>query len=197
MGSYRKELAYQRGCRLGVDPLGRGELGEQRRRLLAAYREYERPLIDSAQAMMGCRARAEDVVQDAFLKLWEQGAGPDVRDEGRFLFRVVRNLAIDRLRRLSLEKRHSACSSLMTQEPAPPSASPEQRMIGSDALQQVVAALAELPARMQRVLVMSRLEGKTQRDVAQRLGVSPTLVNFMLRDTLAHCRSRLEAGQTA
>ncbi|WP_165495729.1 sigma-70 family RNA polymerase sigma factor [Marinobacter halodurans] len=180
-----------------MHPLGRDELAEQRRRLLAAYREYERLLIDSAQVMMGCRSRAEDVVQDAFLKLWEQGTGRGVQDEGRYLFRVVRNLAIDRLRRLSLEKRHSACSSLMAQEPAPPSASPEQRMVGSDALQQVLAALAELPARMQRVLVLSRLEGRTQRDVARHLGVSPTLVNFMLRDTLAHCRNRLEAGRTA
>lgn len=197
MGSYRQELAYQMASPIKLRAFDNSDLQSQRRRLLEAYRQHERPLIDSAQALMGCRSRAEDVVQDAFLKLWEQGAGKGVRDEGKFLFRVVRNLAIDRLRRLALEKRYSACDTMMEQEPAPPSASPEQRLLGADALQHVLSALAELPARMQKALVLSRLEGHTQRDVARELGVSPTLVNFMLRDTLAHCKSKLNAGHTA
>lgn len=199
MGSYRQELTYQTASPITLRAFDKSDddLKAQRKRLLEAYRQHERPLIDSAQALMGCRSRAEDVVQDAFLKLWEQGPGQGVRDEAKFLFRVVRNLAIDRLRRLALERRHSACDVMMEQEPAPPSASPEQRLLGADALQHVLAALAELPARMQKALVLSRIEGLTQRDVARQLGVSPTLVNFMLRDTLAHCHAQLNAGQAA
>jgi RNA polymerase sigma-70 factor (ECF subfamily) len=35
--------------------------------------------------------------------------------------------------------------------------------------------------------------GHTQREIAQMLDVSPTLVNFMIRDALDHCRSALES----
>lgn len=191
MGSYRSELAVHFSGSLGLSVCSRDGGEARRAAMLAAYRQNHRALVDSAEAMMGCRARAEDVVQDAFLKLWEQGDALQVDDSGRYLFRVVRNLAIDRLRRLALEQRHSAPDALVEVEPAPPSASPELRLLGADALHQVLAALAELPARMQRALTLHRLDGMTQRAVAEDLGVSPTLVNFMLRDTLAHCRSRL------
>jgi RNA polymerase sigma-70 factor (ECF subfamily) len=35
---------------------------------------------------------------------------------------------------------------------------------------------------------MYRLHGVPQKDIAKELGVSPTLVNFMIRDALLHCR---------
>lgn len=35
---------------------------------------------------------------------------------------------------------------------------------------------------------MYRLHGVPQKDIAKELGVSPTLVNFMIRDALVHCR---------
>lgn len=175
----------------GLPECGSEETHLCRAAILNAYCQNQRALIDSAEAMMGCRALAEDVVQDAFLKLWQQGDALRVDDSGRYLFRVVRNLGIDRLRRLALEQRHSAPGALVDMEPAPPSSSPEQCVLGADSLYQVLAALAELPKRMQRVLTLHRIEGMTQRAVAEDLGVSPALVNFMLRDTLAHCRSRL------
>jgi RNA polymerase sigma-70 factor (ECF subfamily) len=197
MGSCQQHVAYQMARPVRLRAPDTPDLQTQRRRLLEAYCRHQRPLVDSAQALMGCRSRAEDVVQDAFLKLWEHGTGRGVRDEGKFLFRVVRNLAIDRLRRLALERRHGGCDTLVEQEPAPASSSPEQRVLVSDTLQHVMAAVSELPGRMQRALELHRIEGQTQRDVARQLGVSPTLVNFMLRDALAHCQAKLNSGQAA
>lgn len=161
-------------------------------RLAAAYHQHRKPLVDTAQSLLGCRARAEDVVQDAFLKVWDQGFADNVRDEGRFLHRVVRNLAIDRLRRLALENRFAACEVDVEQEAGSLSASPERQLAGTRALQHALASLAELPARVQKVLLLTRLEGRTQREVARSLGVSPTLINFMLKDALAQCRGSLE-----
>ena len=40
--------------------------------------------------------------------------------------------------------------------------------------------------------MLTRVEGLTQREVALAIGVSPTLINFMLKDALAHCRGSLD-----
>lgn len=65
-------------------------------------------------------------------------------------------------------------------------------MGGQQALRQLLAALAELTPRMRQVFTLSQLEGLTQREVATTMGASPTLINFILRDTLVHCRARLD-----
>lgn len=44
------------------------------------------------------------------------------------------------------------------------------------------------PKRTRYAFEMYRLHGVPQKDIAKELGVSPTLVNFMIRDALVHCR---------
>ncbi|MBB2496016.1 sigma-70 family RNA polymerase sigma factor [Aquipseudomonas ullengensis] len=154
------------------------------------YTGNRRSLVDSAQAVLGCRARAEDVVQDAFLKLWESGGEHAIQEPLRYLFRMVRNLSIDRLRRMALEGRYRADDDLLDELPALQS-TPEQRAIGQLEWQRMQLAIAELPERTRTVFTMSQLEGFSQREVATHLNASPTLVHFLLRDALVHCRSRL------
>ena len=52
----------------------------------------------------------------------------------------------------------------------------------------IADALTELPQRTRYAFEMYRLHGVPQKDIAKELGVSPTLVNFMIRDALVHCR---------
>lgn len=192
MSSFRHELDQQTRNLSNLRSVEVVGMPSWESRLVAAYQQHQKPLVDTAQCLLGCRARAEDVVQDAFLKVWDQGFADNVRDEGRFLHRVVRNLAIDRLRRLALENRFAATDADVEQEPGVLSASPERQLAGTRALNHALASLAELPGRVQKVLLLTRLEGLTQREVARSLGVSPTLINFMLKDALAHCRGSLD-----
>ena len=60
-------------------------------------------------------------------------------------------------------------------------------------LQMVASALSELPERTRYAFEADRIQGVSQKDIAAKLGVSPTLVNFMIRDALVHCRQRVEA----
>ncbi|WP_153020655.1 sigma-70 family RNA polymerase sigma factor [Pseudomonas sp. BMS12] len=161
--------------------------------LESLYAGHRRVLIDAAKSVLGCRARAEDVVHDAFLKLWESGDRHAIDDPLRYLFRMVRNLSIDRLRRQALEGRYSADEELLDELPAPQSG-PEQRAIGQLEWQRLQHALGELPERTRTVFTMSQLEGYSQREVAAHLSASPTLVHFLLRDALKHCRNRLESA---
>jgi len=184
MGSYRS-LGEQGAAALRLSA------NIHQRALESLYAEHRRTLTDAAQGVLGCRARAEDVVHDAFLKLWESGERHAIEDPLRYLFRMVRNLSIDRLRRQNLEGRYSADEEMLDELPAPQSG-PEQRAIGQLEWQRLQHALGELPERTRTAFTMSQLEGYSQREVADHLSASPTLVHFLLRDALSHCRNRLE-----
>ncbi|MEM9621261.1 MAG: sigma-70 family RNA polymerase sigma factor [Pseudomonadota bacterium] len=61
-------------------------------------------LLGLAYRMLGSMADAEDVVQDAWIRLHQ--TQPKPASEQAFLYRIVSNLCIDRLRRLKVERRH-------------------------------------------------------------------------------------------
>jgi len=155
------------------------------------YARQWRLLVEVAFKVLGCRSLAEDVVQEAFLKLWESRAVQNIQCPVRYLFRVVRNQAIDRLRRLILENRyHVDEESLGEQAAATPS--PERATLGQCEWSALLEALDELPERARTAFAMTQLEGYSQREVAARLGASPTAVHFLIRDALGHCRDRLK-----
>jgi RNA polymerase sigma factor (sigma-70 family) len=77
----------------------------------------------------------------------------------------------------------------------PATATPEALAIDRQQLSIVEQALAQLPERARRVFELYRLEGRTQRDIATMFGISPTLVNFMIRDALDQCRDALRQGR--
>lgn len=160
-------------------------------RLTANWEANRSSLLDCALAVTGCRDGAEDVVQSAFLRLWEHRNLDHIREGDRFLFRVVRNMAIDWYRARSREQKVCISGIEGVSDAGVQTITPEDSVEGSRSLRQVMQTLSDLPGRMQNVLVMTRLEGLTQREVARRLDVSPTLVNFMLRDGVQHCRDSL------
>lgn len=154
---------------------------------MGTYNTHREALMRLAAKFLGCRARAEDVVQDAFVKMLESDFAS--AEPARYMFRVVRNLSIDRLRRQRLERNHGAEAE--HEEQIRFEVSPERVLAGRESLDQLVGALNELPKRMRIIFDLSQIQGYTQRDVAKVIGTSPTMVNFLLRDTLSHCRARL------
>lgn len=150
-------------------------------------------LRSAAQKIVGTRELAEEVTQEAYLKVTDLMGAVPVKQPLAYCFQVVRNLAIDYRRRLSFEANVFAGEE-DGEHVAAPQATPEQFAINRQNLQIVDKILDDLPARTRQVFEMYRLHGLTQRDIAQRLGVSATLVNFMIRDAsdaLMQCRHLL------
>jgi RNA polymerase sigma factor (sigma-70 family) len=76
-----------------------------------SFEALRRKLVAHAQRMLGSRAEAEDVVQDAWLK-WHGASAADVRSPDAWLTTVTTRLAIDRLRRLRIERASHASGKL-------------------------------------------------------------------------------------
>ena len=155
---------------------------------LSLFQQYRAELVTYAAAIVGCRARAEDVVQDAYLRLDHVATrGPLTQPTG-YLFRIVRNLAIDLVRRLAVESRYF--DSAVMPETAD-TATPETKLVHATDLQILREALAELPERTQTALAMYRFGGSKFKDIAHCLGISTTLAHTLVHEGLAHCQQRL------
>lgn len=67
--------------------------------LLSAFRHIEQRLKRTARSMLGCEADAEDVLQDAFVRLWSRPNKPMAPEQAEALLTTtVRNLSVDVLR---------------------------------------------------------------------------------------------------
>jgi len=142
-------------------------------------------VLAQAWRMLGDRGEAEDVAQEAMLRLWRQ-AGTWRAGEARistWLYRVTRNLCIDRIRR-----RRPAADLEAVAEPADPAPSVLERLAGTERSRALAVAIGALPDRQRRALVLRHFEGLANPDIAGRLDCSVEAVESLLaraRRTLA------------
>lgn len=165
---------------------------------IQSFIDHRSTLIKVAAGITGCRSKAEDVVQDAFFRL-ESAHMPNlsIKAQLSYMFRTVRNLAIDYYRKQAFEQRHRGSEEEGLTIEQQEGASPESLHQCQETLELIAEALEQLPERTRYAFEMYRIHGRQQRDIARELGVSPTLVNFMIRDALVHCRKCVEAGRAA
>ncbi len=130
-----------------------------------------------AYRMLGDQAEAEDVAQDAMLRLWKQAT--DWRaGEARvstWLYRVVHNLCIDRIR-----KRRPQVPVEDAPEPVDPDPSVLDRMAQTEQSKAVAAAIAELPERQRQALILRHFEGMSNPAIGEALECSVEAVESLL-----------------
>ncbi|MEQ1669430.1 MAG: sigma-70 family RNA polymerase sigma factor [Hyphomicrobium sp.] len=129
-----------------------------------------------ARRMLRDDAEAEDVAQEAFLRLWRAGATLEVGTHGvkPWLRRVVSNLCIDRVRG---RQRLTVVEELPEQAEAPrQQTSLEQK----DLQRRVDQALKKLPERQRLALTLFHYEGMSQSEVGTAMGISDEAVESLL-----------------
>jgi RNA polymerase sigma-70 factor (ECF subfamily) len=150
------------------------------------FAQHRGSLIAYAARIVGSRVQAEDVVQEAWLKLRLAEEQRTVLEPVAYLYRLVRNLAIDTRRKLSREVgRGQAEDSALGIADETPSA--ERAAAAKDELRLVLEALAALPERTQIAVRMNRIEGRTLQEVANHLDLSVTRTFTIVAEGVAHC----------
>lgn len=150
-----------------------------------------RPRLERVIAhRVGSKAIASDLASEIFFKIKSIQAKLATRtDAERYFLRVAMNLATDYLR---VENRRREILDEHIPDFQQYEPSPEEALLDKDTFQQVEDALSELPEKCRTVLFLSRIEGLTHREIAERLGVSRSLVEKLIMRALLHCRSRLQ-----
>ncbi|MBR9652868.1 RNA polymerase sigma factor [Thalassovita aquimarina] len=145
-----------------------------------------------AMRMLNNRAEAEDVAQEAMMRLWK--IAPDWRQgEAKvttWLYRVVANLCTDRLRR----QRSVGIDAIA--EPADDSASVVDGVQDAARIKALYSALDELPERQRQAVVLRHIEGLGNPEIAAAMEISTEAVESLTargkRALSAHLKGRRE-----
>ena len=176
----------------------RGAAGDE-----AAFRtlveRWERPVFAFLERMVASREDAQDLAQEAFVRMCRQAGR--YRAEGRFrswLFRIAGNLARSQLRRRKIV-RWIRFEPGLHDAPAPDADRADRSLESAESRSAVRKSLAKLPARQREALVLKMYEGMSYREIAHAMDVSLPAVESLLQRAMATLRrdwrDRTEAGE--
>ena len=147
------------------------------------FRLFYKPMCIYATHYLGNTEGVEDIVQDAFLSLWQKMEdGLEPASPKSYLSSIVHNACVDRLRR---EASHPV-SGLPSDMEAP--VSDEEALDRSFAEAWLWTAIDELPEGRRRMLLMHKREGLSCAEIASRLGVSEGTVKNQISRALKSLR---------
>lgn len=157
-------------------------------RILRLYVDHQRKLVEYANGILRDPARAEDVVQESFLR-FRSAAGARLLDEPvGYLYRIVRNLAHDWRRRGSLERHffkggiEGGAAEIADNKP-----SPEQEAISRETLQRMFDVLDNLPERTRIAVELHRFSDCTLEEIAEHLEISVSMAHKLVAEGVRQC----------
>ena len=134
----------------------------------------------------------DDLVQEVFLRMQSHADGPPIDHLDRYLFTVAASVLTDQARRRAV--RHESAHETFDETHHPTEErSPERVLLDQEALERVVAAIAELPARTRDVFVLHRFEEMTCNAIATQLGVSVSAIEKHVMKALKFLHDRIGA----
>ena len=137
---------------------------------------------------------ARDIVQEAFIQVWERRRGWEPRGSARaYLYRIVRNLVIDEKRRQAVRRRW-----LERQEHAPPArpATPEEVLDEKLLAEVFEEAVASLPDRRREVFELVFMRGLSHADAAAVMKLSVQTVANQMSSALRTVRGAVTDSGT-
>jgi RNA polymerase sigma-70 factor (ECF subfamily) len=156
------------------------------------YLTYQGELESVLMARLKCRETAADLCQEAFIRLCHVDDLASISNLKAYLFKTALNLLCDHYRSQSVRQ------AVSVDWPADYLPEPEDLRcaqtvaLGEEALDRLIAALAELPPQCQRVFYLNRFEGLKQREIADQLNISIRSVEDNIKRALLHCAKTLK-----
>lgn len=147
---------------------------------------HARPHEHAVRAWLGRHAKADspdDIIQDAYVRMGRLEGVDHILDPRAYFFQVARSLVFAHRRRgkiLAIEQLSEATSaSAASDEP-----SAERALLARDELRRLRALIDQLPERRRMILELRKWHGLSQKDIAQRVGVTENVVENELARAL-------------
>ena len=131
-------------------------------------------------------ASAEDVLQETFIKLWNNCSEVVYDKVKSYLYTVANNSFLDIKKHENVVRQHEkSFINYNTSE------SPEFLMIEEEYLTEVEGAIASLSEKQREVFLLSRIEKKKYKQIAEELGISTKAVEKRMHNALLIIREKL------
>jgi RNA polymerase sigma-70 factor (ECF subfamily) len=173
--------------------------GGDRAAFALLVKRHQRPLFNFAFRHLGDPAAAEEVVQDAFLRVVRSAA--EFQHASRFatwLYAIARNLCIDHSRKRAL-RRHPSLDSLeeggegptLGERTADPEANVERAATAAEIRRRVATAVATLPDEQREVFLLREVSDLPFKEIALVVGASENTVKSRMRYALERLQAQL------
>jgi RNA polymerase sigma factor (sigma-70 family) len=158
-------------------------------------RRYQRRVFGLAYSMTGDAGVAEDVAQEAMLRVWRHAPVFDPRRGSvtSWVLTITRNLAIDalRLRRAVPTDPDDFAATALTS----PEHNPEDAVGRGEVRQLVRTALQVLPAEQRRAVVLAAVYGRTALEISESEGIPLGTAKTRIRTALLRLRAAVERDE--
>ena len=151
------------------------------------FGRYYRPLVLYADEYLKDQAAAEDIVQELFVKLWEEDYLLKIANTslGAYLYSAVRNRCYSYIRQKDVLRRTKELDHVDI---------PVEWVadVDEERIDRVMKEMEELPGRTRQVVECVMLRNLKYREVAEELGISINTVKFLLKEGTKRLRDRLK-----
>lgn len=130
--------------------------------------------------------QAEDLVQEAFIKLWDNCSNVIFNKAKSFLFTVARNLFLNQVAHKKIVLQHKS-----TLPPGRTYETPEFLMEEQEFLIKLKKVIADLPEKQREVFLLSRIDKKKYGEISDMLGISVKAVEKRMSQALIILREKL------
>ena len=144
---------------------------------------------------MKSEAEAQEILQDVFLKIWDNRNSIDIEKSFRsYLFKIAENKVVDFFRKAARDKKREAeLISLATIEYMPV----EELLYSDEKSALLQKAIDSLSPQRQQVFRLCKLEGKTYKEVSELLGISVSTISDHIVKATKSIRSYFENNEQA
>lgn len=179
-------------------PPGPSQSGDGGSPLVRAFFERRENLTLFLAARTRDMATAEDLVQDLYLKIAALDPSAEVRAPEALLYRMAANLMVDHVRSARRSSRRSAewrteTHTVLAGHDVAQDAPADEVVMGKERVRQLAAAVADLPPQMGRAFRLHKLEGMSQAQTAQAMGVSVKMVEAHIAAAIKQLAQRLRS----
>lgn len=139
---------------------------------------------------------AEDITQEACLKVLEAGSKGKIEQPEAYLFRTTRNLALNKLARnsrLAFIYIEDLADSSVIEEGLPL----EEEIFSQKRFERFCTALVDLPDQCRRVVILRKVYGYSHQQVAKKLNISISTVEKHLSKGLIRCAIHMEKQESS
>ncbi|WP_419212408.1 RNA polymerase sigma factor [Maribacter sp. X9] len=156
------------------------------------FEKYNQTLMGYVMTLTQDHEQAKDIVQLSFVSLWKKRTNLQPDHFGPLLFTMAKNLFIDHYRNRLMQAKHYAelTHQALTDEP-------EDDEHLQEKIKKLKKTIEILPERCQQILRMTKLEGLTQQEVADYLGISVRSVEAQIRIAYNKIRESFNVNDTA
>lgn len=153
------------------------------------FTRYYSDLVRFAISIIHDKPGAEEIVQDLFVRLWENREGLSISCLKSYLLKAVQNGSIDWLRHESIKNSYAG---FLLEHPALLRSDPEDYLLYSELESEIQEALAKVPAECAEVFKKSRFEALNHQEIATMMGISVRTVEDRISRTIRQLRIQLK-----